>query len=150
MWIRGHVEPVWDAAYKNFKFTKQPLTDEELIEWRSQGYTHSSFTGEMYSSKNPMPDWCDVVANQIGLSKTGFVIYRMVTDDIMPVHVDHYRRYCEVFDVDRSEVLRALVFLEDWKPGHYFEIDSTPIVNYTAGDYVFWNSRSLYFTNNRN
>jgi hypothetical protein len=85
-----------------------------------------------------MPDWVNDVALDLKLSKCGFVIYKMSTLEIMPVHVDHYHTYCKVFDVDRADVVRTIVFLEDWKPGHYSEIDGVGITNWKAGDYIQW------------
>ena len=33
---------------------------------------------------------------------------------------------------------RVLLFLEDWKPGHYFEMNSIGYTDWNAGDYVEW------------
>ena len=92
----------------------------------------------MYDSRNPMPDWVNTIANLMNLRNPGFVFYRMDTLDIMPTHVDHFNTYCRVFNKDRKEVRRAIVFLEDWKPGHYFQVDNVGVVNYKAGEYVLW------------
>mgnify|MGYP001387133250 FL=1 len=35
---------------------------------------------------------------------------------------------------------RIIVFLEDWKSGHYFELDGKPIMDYKAGTYVEWSA----------
>jgi len=140
MWTKKYIEPVWTDEFKHFSYTQQPLTQQEISQWRQQGYTHDAFTGEMYDSRNPMPAWCDDVAKEIGLSNTGYVFYRMKTNTVMPTHIDHFRRYCEVFGVQRSDVYRAVIFLEDWKPGHYFEIDRTCVANYRAGEYVLWDA----------
>ena len=138
MWTSGKINICWGDEYRSFPYTKQPLTQNELRIWRDQGYNHESFTGMMYDSRNPMPEWCKQVAKDIELDNAGFVFYKMVTNDIMPTHVDHFRRYCEVFDIPRSKVLRAIVFLEDWRPGHYFEVDNHAFCNYKAGEYVLW------------
>jgi len=148
MWFKGHVHPFWNDNFKDFEYVKQPLTEEELSNWRSQGYTHESFTGVMYNSSNIMPAWTDVIANNIGLKNTGFVFYKMKTGDIMPTHVDHFRRYCKVFNVERKDVWRAVVFLDDWKPGHYFEIENTAICNYKNGDYVIWSADAPHAASN--
>jgi hypothetical protein len=29
--------------------------------------------------------------------------------------------------------------MEDWKSGHYFEIDGKPLVQWKRGDYAIWN-----------
>ena len=148
MWYRGHINPFWSDSFKYFDYVKQPLTDEELSAWRDQGYTHDSFTGVMYDSRNEMPMWTRLVADWIGLENTGFVFYRMQTGDIMPTHVDHFRRYCKVFNVERKDVWRAIVFLDNWKPGHYFEIENTAICNYKKGDYVLWSADSPHAASN--
>ena len=58
----------------------------------------------------------------------------------MPVHSDLYKRYIELFNLQGQETLihRALVLLEDWKPGHYFEVAGTPYVNWHSGNIVEW------------
>ena len=138
MYHKGFVPKIWDDEYKKFDYVRQPITGEEADTWRSQGYTHETTTGKMYDSRNPMPDWVNTIANLMNLRNPGFVFYRMDTLDIMPTHVDHFNTYCRVFNKDRKEVRRAIVFLEDWKPGHYFQIDNAGVVNYKAGEYVLW------------
>jgi len=138
MWLKGKIPVIWDEKYKTFNYSKQPIMVEEVDMWRSQGYTHNSFSGSMYDSTNPIPDWCKTVADNLNLALPGFVFYRMSTGIIMPTHIDHFNRYCKVFKVKRSNVYRAIVFLEDWKPGHYFEVDSNCIANYSAGEYILW------------
>ena len=138
MYHKGFVPKIWDDEYKKFDYVRQPITGEEADTWRSQGYPHETTTGKMYDSRNPMPDWVNTIANLMNLRNPGFVFYRMDTLDIMPTHVDHFNTYCRVFNKDRKEVRRAIVFLEDWKPGHYFQIDNVGVVNYKAGEYVLW------------
>jgi hypothetical protein len=145
---RGKITPIWNNEYRAFRYVKQPITDSEIKKWRKLGYKHDSFTGKMYSSKNPMPEWVNQVAIKIGLSTPGFTFYKMVTGDIMPIHVDHFNKYCEIFNKTRSEVRRAIVFLEDWKSGHYFEIAGKTITDYIAGEYVIWSCDEPHFAAN--
>jgi hypothetical protein len=148
MWHLGHITPCWDDSYKSFVYTKQPIKHSEITEWRSQGYYNSSFSGEMYGHPNSMPEWTQVVSNQIGLRDCGYVFYRMKTLDIMPIHVDHFETYCRVFSTSRNLVFRAIVFLEDWKSGHYFEIGSNAITDWRAGEYVIWDSDEPHAASN--
>lgn len=138
--ISGNITPVWDNEYKKYTYNRQPVTEKELSSWRHQGYYHESYTGEMYGGKNPMPDWVWQVSSELNLGNPGFVLYRMNTYDIMPTHIDHFKRYCEVFNVEREHVFRAVVFLEEWKAGHYFEMNGKCIANYQAGHYVLWSA----------
>tara|TARA_B110000444_G_scaffold164154_1_gene153455 strand:+ start:2752 stop:3324 length:573 start_codon:yes stop_codon:yes gene_type:complete len=137
---QGHVTPVWQEEFKEFDFVKQPIKESEISVWREKGYYHASFSGGMYDSRNPVPEWCDYVANKIGLSNCGYVFYKMDTLDIMPTHVDHFETYERVFGVDRGNTYRALVFLEDWKPGHYLEFNGEAVTNWSAGDYALWSA----------
>jgi hypothetical protein len=64
----------------------------------------------------------------------------MRTGTVMPVHGDLYKRYIELFDLQGQEksIRRALLLLEDWKPGHYLEVNGKPYVSWRAGDTVEW------------
>jgi hypothetical protein len=63
----------------------------------------------------------------------------MVTNEIIPVHGDNYKLYREIFNCKLNDINRIIIFLEDWKSGHYFELDGEPFVNWKAGDYFIWN-----------
>ena len=124
--------------FLSFSYIKQPIKDSEVLRWREQGYYHKSFTGALYSSKNPMPKWTIDVSKNIGLKNCGYTFYKMETLDIMPPHYDHFETYCKIFNKDINEVFRAIVFLEDWKPGHYFEYNKIGLGNWKKGDYVMY------------
>jgi hypothetical protein len=78
--------------------------------------------------------------NRLGWKDVCTSYYRMSSGTILPVHRDTYKRYIELFDLNRQEhtIHRAVVFLESWTSGHYLELDNTPIVNWLAGDVVTW------------
>jgi hypothetical protein len=136
----GHIEPFWDEGFKNFPYVKQPITNHEVSDWQKQGYDHvKSFTGWMYDNRSPMPDYIDSF-NVFGLKNQVYCFYKMKTLEIMPVHSDQYLRYIDVFKADPKKVCRVLVMLEDWKPGHYLEIDSVGYVNWKKGDWFLWQS----------
>ncbi len=134
--------------FLSFEYIKQPIKEEETLKWREQGYYHKSFSGSMYGSKNPMPLWVNDVADQVGLDNCGFVFYKMNQLDIMPPHVDHFDTYCRIFNVEREKVFRAIIFLQDWKPGHYFEYDGNGLVNWKSGDYVIYSTNTLHAASN--
>lgn len=138
MWFRGYIKPFWTDNFKSFDYIKRPPRQEDLELWQNQGYNHQSFTGESYNNQENMPNWVHDIAKLIGLENCGYTFYKMKTGDIMPTHVDHFEKYCEIFNIPKCEVWRAVVVLSDWCSGHYFEIDNTPIVNYKKGEYILW------------
>ena len=137
----GHIGRFWNDDFKNLPYIKQPVTDEEIQEWNDLGYREEnvkSFTGSMYDNRNPMPDWISTFENLLGMYKQTYTLYRMDTLEIMPVHSDHFRTYCRLNDTTPDQVYRAVVMLEDWKPGHYFELDGVGYTNWKAGDWFKW------------
>lgn len=149
--VQGHIEPNWTDAYKKFDYVRQPIKDSEIAEWRKLGYTHDSFSGVMYGQaggKNAMPPWVYGVAEHLNLKNPGFVFYKMSTLEIMPNHEDHFETYCRVFGVDRMDVYRGLVMLENWKSGHYLEMGGKAFVNWKAGDFFVWSADVVHAASN--
>lgn len=146
----GHIGRFWDEEYKDLAYVRQPLLDSEIENWRSQGYDHvKSFSGSMYNGRNPMPDW---VKNFDGLfahleNKT-YNFYKMQTLEIMPPHSDHYQTYIKLFNANPENVYRIVLFLEDWKPGHYFEVAGTAVTNWVAGDWYMWQGDTPHAASN--
>lgn len=141
-WSKGHIVPFWNKSdYDNLPYVKQGITEEEVNIWVNDGYPKNlSFTGMMFDNKHPMPDFINKIKEHFVNSYDNLTctIYKMESMDIMPDHIDHFRTYCKLFNVERSQVVRILVMLEDWKSGHYLEINSKGITDWVAGDYFVW------------
>lgn len=136
------------TEFLDFNYIKQPIKDSEVEKWRSQGYTHSSFTGALYGGKNLMPRWTKDISNIIGLKNCGYTFYKMNTLDIMPPHLDHFETYSRIFKIQPELVYRAIVFLEDWKPGHYFEYNGELMGNWRKGEYVLYSANIEHAASN--
>lgn len=137
----GHMGKYWDESFKNLPYVKQGVTDEEIEAWEKLGYSSNhlkSYTGHMYDNSKPMPQWIERLANSFGMYNQSYTFYRMDTCEIMPVHSDHFRTYCRINNCTTDDVYRAVMMLEDWKPGHYFELDGVGYVNWKAGDWFRW------------
>ena len=141
-WSRGHIDKFWHKEqYSDLPFVKQAPIQSEVDEWTRHGYDHvKSFTGMMYNNKNTMDEWVHRIGRNFTLSNQTYSVYKMQTLDIMPVHIDHFNTYMNIFGVEYKDIRRVLVMLEDWKPGHYLEIDGIACTDWTAGDWFSWNS----------
>jgi len=137
---QGLITPFWEYQHRHLNYVREPFNcQEDLILWKSQGYSQEHFTGEMYDMRNPMPTWTEKFLNVFGGTNIGLSFYKMNTCNILPQHRDTYYRYIKLFNIqDTSKIHRAVIFLEDWRPGHIFEIERTPITNWKAGEYVLW------------
>lgn len=138
MFTNGSIKNIKELDL-NLNWVRQPLKDSEVSAWNELGYKVKNYSGMMYDNKNPTPGWVDDIGKNFPhLYNKTYTIYKMETCDIMPTHVDHFETYCRIFSVERTSVKRILLFLEDWRPGHYFEISGIGVVNWKKGDWFQW------------
>jgi hypothetical protein len=136
--------PFWNNEYIQLGYINEPFNDNILqTQWIAQGYANQ-FTGDMCDMRSPQPSWnqrfIDIFTGQ-GWKDIGTSYYRMNTGTILPTHGDLYLKYIDLFDLkDREHTIRrAIVFLEDWQPGHYAEYMDQAYVNWRAGAVIEWN-----------
>jgi hypothetical protein len=140
---RYNIYQFWDDEYKQLDYVQEPFNDPDSVaRWISQGY-QSKITGDLCDMRHQLPSWNHRFIEfyqQRGWQDIGVAYYCMHTGTVMPEHQDLYKRYIEVFDLQGQEstIQRAIVFLEDWKSGHYLELDGSPVAGWSAGDVVEW------------
>jgi hypothetical protein len=133
----------WDDKFKALTYVNEQFNDTVSIErWTAQGYANR-FTGDMCDMRSPQPSWNERFLNiytELGWKDIGTSYYRMGTGTILPTHGDLYLRYVDLFNLQGKEqrIRRAIVFLENWKPGHYFEGNNVAKTGWQAGDVVEW------------
>lgn len=133
----------WDDEFKTLDYIQEPFNDPASVSlWISQGY-QSKICGELCDMRHRLPSWSSdfvEIYEAQGWKNIGLAFYRMSTGTVMPVHKDLYKKYIELFGLQGQEktIRRALVLLEDWKPGHYLEVAGVPYVNWNAGKTVEW------------
>lgn len=138
-----HLTPFWDTQYQQLEYRNEPFNDAGAVrDWLSQQY-HPRFTGDLCDMRSPQPTWNQRFIDHfthLGWQDIGTSYYRMGTGTVLPVHQDTYRRYIERFSLEdcKKSIVRAIVFLEKWKSGHYLEVDGSPITGWKAGDCVYW------------
>lgn len=145
----GHVTPWWDNSFKTLNYIYYPLKnthDEER--WNNEGYNRLTLNGGLYNMTQSMPEYAQPFFTMFDWDNVGIAFYRMNTLDALPLHVDSYTSYIKMFDVKPAQVWRCIVFLEDWKSGHYFEIAGSAHMNWRAGDYVLWNNDVPHYAGN--
>ena len=133
----------WDDEYKTLGYVQEPFNDPESVAtWMAQGY-HTKITGDLCDMRHQLPVWSKrfiAIYAEMGWKDIGLAFYRMPTGTVMPVHQDLYKKYIDIFQLHGNEtkIKRALVLLENWKSGHYLEVNNQPFVNWQAGQVVEW------------
>lgn len=137
------LEVFWDDEFKRLDYVHEPFNDPASIQqWLALGY-QSKICGDMCDMRGQQPSWNDMFVDlyqRMGWHDVGTSYYRMTSGTVMPVHQDLYKKYVGLFDLEGREhtIRRALVLLEDWKPGHYLEVDGRAFVHWPAGRVVEW------------
>lgn len=135
--------PFWDSEYKNLAYVNEEFNDaQQMMVWQNMGYSNR-FTGDMCDMRSAQPTWnqrfIDIFEGQ-GWKDVGTSYYRMGAGTVLPTHGDLYSKYVQLFGLQGREhtIRRAIVFLEDWQSGHYFEAIGQPLVDWRAGQVVEW------------
>jgi hypothetical protein len=135
--------PFWDDQYKNIDYVNETFNDTEQLEiWLNQGYVNK-FTGDMCDMRSEQPTWNKRILETFegqGWKDVGTSYYRMNAGTVLPTHQDLYLKYIDIFKLQGREhtIRRAIIFLEDWKPGHYAEYMNQAFVNWHAGAVIEW------------
>jgi len=141
--IKYWLEVFWDNEYKHLNYINEPFNDISARDrWMAAGYPNR-FTGDMCDMRSAQPSWNQRIVNifaDMGWKNIGTSYYRMPTGTVLPTHSDLYIKYIALNNLQGQEhrIRRAVVFLEDWKPGHYAEYMDQPCTNWTAGQVMEW------------
>lgn len=133
----------WNDEFKTINYLNESFNDPVNVnQWTKLGFSNR-FTGDMCDMRQPQPSWNQQFVEffeQRGWKDVGTSYYRMMPGTILPTHKDTYFRYIQLFNLQGCEttVHRAVVFLEDWQPGHYAEYLDQPFTQWKVGDTVEW------------
>jgi hypothetical protein len=135
------------GEYKNLNYINKPFNDKDtLTKWKSLGHVYEKYTGKMLDQSQTLPNWCFKFLDNFLLQNPTITLYCMTPGTILPEHSDTFLKYKHIMNLGlKDSISRCIIFLEDWKSGHYFEIDEDPIVKWKSGDYIMWrDSTSTY------
>lgn len=138
-----HIAPFWDDEFKELEYHNEPFNDPESVErWLAMGFS-DKICGDMCDMRSRQPSWNNKIIQYFeakGWRDVGTSYYRMKSGTVMPEHSDLYRAYIKKFNLEKEKhtIRRALVLLEDWKPGHYLDCLGQAFVHWRAGDIVEW------------
>jgi hypothetical protein len=151
MTLRGHIEPWWDNSFKDLNYIWAPIPNQEDIpRWEKEYGTGLKFTGGVYDMKQPTPEYgIPFLTMMSNWKNVGISFFKQNPLEALPLHSDNFKRYREVHGItDPNVIWRCIVFLEDWKSGHYLEVDGQPMMPWKKGDYVYWNYDTPHYAGN--
>lgn len=141
--VKYHIPRFWDDEFKSLEYINEEFNDpDNLTKWLKLGFANK-FTGDMCDMRSRQPSWNQRFIDffqERGWRDIGTSYYRMMPGTILPTHSDLYVKYVKLFDLRGQEhsIRRAVIYLEDWKSGHYGEYCGEPMVAWGAGQTVEW------------
>jgi hypothetical protein len=141
--VKYHIPAFWNDEFLNLDYVNEPFNDpESTARWLDLGYANK-FTGDMCDMRSAQPSWNPVIIDifkRMGWQDVGTSYYRMMPGTVLPTHQDLYKKYIDIFGLHGREhtIHRAVIFLQDWQPGHYLEGMDEPVIKWRAGDVVEW------------
>lgn len=139
-----NISPFWDEEYKTLNYTKEKFNDPVTeILWEDAGF-RGPFGGWMCDMRQSQPSWnnriIDFFQTYEHWKNIGTSYYRMDAGSSLPNHVDTYRKYIDLYNLKGKEntIRRAVIFLEDRKPGHFAECQGVGYADWVAGFTLVW------------
>ncbi len=111
---------------KNYKWKREVANIDTHI--------HPNPTTVHFQTFTPNIEWLETFARN-KFSKYTISLLKQEPNMLIPKHTDTYYKFKKKFNV-KGKVYRANIFLQDWKPGHYFEVNGRPFVKWKAGQYI--------------
>lgn len=139
-WAQGHLDPWWGMAHRDLSYIHEQFNDQDsLKQWRALGYTQTRFTGDMYDMRFAETDWLAKFKTYFPFANLCWSVYCMTPGSVLPTHRDTYNRYRLIHGLDAdTDIVRIIVYLEDWQSGHYAEMNGQPLTGWQAGDWICW------------
>lgn len=138
-----HIDRFWNDEFKQLEYHQEAFNDPTRVQkWLELGFSER-ICGYMCDMRRPQPAWnhkfIDFFHKQ-GWQDVGTSYYKMLPGTILPMHEDTYKNYIQRFRLQdiAHNIHRAIVFLEDWSQGHYFDCMGQAFVHWKAGDVVEW------------
>lgn len=146
MMLSGFISPTWDDSYQRLPYIKEVIKQQDVQQqWIDAGHNCENLVIETYSQPNTMPDWVVPLQQHWPDYKDfGYSFHKFVPGHYLPDHRDAYSKYVEKFNIDNTQVLRILLYLEDWKAGQFNTIDTQVISGWTAGTWIGWSGDTLH------
>lgn len=149
-YILGHIDPWWSNEHTELSYIENsPIDPICTKQWLAEGYDEQLFDADVCSCRGTLPDWAAPFSQMFDWKDQGYNFMKMRSVSLLPNHSDTFTLYKKVFNLtDSDTICRAVIFMDDWKSGHYFEIEGTPISNWRKGDWVMWENDTVHYAGN--
>ena len=90
----------------------------------------------------------ELLGKQTGIEVVSVSVIKQEPGNIIPKHRDMFFKIKEKYPNSKAELVRANIFLEDWKSGHYLEFDEQPHSHWKANEGYLINNEVIHLSAN--
>jgi hypothetical protein len=144
MILQGHIQPIWHREdYRGADYTlgiREEMCKRLVLSDNNDHHRYSDQQFSMWYHDSNTAMYQFLPAHEFAwLDEKGISLHRTPPGHIIPSHRDEYRAYRARFNItDVNKIVRAVIFLEDWQPGHYLGVADRGFASWRAGDWVAW------------
>jgi hypothetical protein len=117
---------IFDKLSDNVSLGNASEYDEQNVKYIMAGYTDKN---TQYYQTFDLSDEYHTFAKSI-FSQYSLSVIKQMPGQTIPEHFDTFYKFSENNNCRKEDVCRLNFFLEEWKTGHYFEINTEPYVNW--------------------
>jgi hypothetical protein len=120
-------------------YRQTPATEKYYTE-------HNSSIWQMFDEQSPK--WIHDLSGKLPQDFTHHVVSSIMIPpgQTVPYHYDLHYMIKQKYGAGNT--FRYLIFLEDWKRGHYFELEDEPMTKWRAGDWIKISSQVWHLAGN--
>ena len=115
--------------------------------YHHERYKHT-IGNDAYFLPNVMPSFVDEIMKLEPFKRYKVItpgFHRLQPGMILPLHKDPYTKFKKIYNLDSSEsITRIIIFMQDYIPGHYIQIENEVITHYNKGCFVKWKGETLH------
>ena len=83
------------------------------------------------------------------LDQKSYSVQKLKPSMVLPLHKDRYGFFSKTNKITNIEnIVRIIVFLEDWQSGPISEVDNRVNFDYKAGDWISWTGSTTHLAGN--
>lgn len=92
--------------------------------------------------------WEQKVVDQLPLSHAVVALTRQNPGQVLPWHEDRFFMLRKQHPENTAPIWRFLLMMQDWKIGHFLQINNTVFTHWSQGDLVVWHPGTMHLAAN--
>lgn len=137
----GHIElDIQISDYIDLNYKKATINQNLLEQYIQAGHSTEFMCFYNYFEPNPLPRSVEKIREHFShMDHVSLAINFCRPGQYLPLHQDFYQKWSELNGIKNIEkIFRAVVMLEDGKPGQILQINDHCHTMWKQGDYMSW------------